>query len=221
MSKVRKQFSLTVAVFILVLGAVVFRQQFPDIEHLVEFISSLRERWFIVPAYFLLVGATCFFAPAVTVIGVSGLLWGVWPGALWAWIGCNLWTTLQFLLGRFLGGGVIDRWLKGQPKLLAIRTELQSGGALATVIIRQFPLPFIGVNLSAGMSPISLSHWMLGNAVGLIPNCLIYSALADALISTAAGVRQQAVLKALGAGAVVIAISLSARIWSSKVKSSP
>jgi uncharacterized membrane protein YdjX (TVP38/TMEM64 family) len=208
-----------VAVFILVLGAVVFRQQFPDIEHLVELISSLRERWFIVPAYFLLVGATCFFAPAVTVIGVSGLLWGVWPGALWAWLACNLWTTLQFLLGRFLGGGAIVRWLQTQPKLSAIRDELQHGGALATVIIRQFPLPFIGVNLSAGMTPISYPQWMLGNAFGLIPNCLIYTALADALISTASGVRQQAMLKALAAGAAVIAISLSARMWGLKERS--
>lgn len=218
MKKVKKRVALIVIALILAVGAVVFRHQIPDTQHLLDLVNLLRDQWFTVPAYLLFVGATCFFAPAVSVIGMAGILWGVWPGALMALIGTNLWAHLQFAIGRYFSDGAIVRFMERQPKLKVIREELDQGGVLATVLIRQFPLPFIGVNVSAGMSPIPFKKWVIGNMIGLVPNCIIYTLLADAFLSPIEGLRTQAVLKALAAGVAVISLTLLTRVFVARRK---
>jgi uncharacterized membrane protein YdjX (TVP38/TMEM64 family) len=217
-TKVHKRAALIVFLISLAVGAVVFRHQIPDTARLLDLVHQIQGHWFTLPLYFLFVGVTCFLAPAVTVIGVAGLFWGAWPGAAFAWVGTNVWCTIQFVIGRYLGDGAIEKWLKSQPRLAVIREELSEGGVLATVLIRQFPLPFIGVNMSAGMSPIPIRHFIMGNAIGLIPNCIIYTLLADALLSQVDGARSTAMLKALATGAVVISLTLLSRYVVSRSK---
>ena len=53
--------------------------------------------------------------------------------------------------------------------------------------------------------------WAMGNALGLIPNCLIYTQLAAALADGVEGARETAMYRVLAAAAGVIALGLLTR----------
>ena len=82
---------------------------------------------------------------------------------------------------------------------------------MTAVMLRQVPLPFLLVNLAGGASPMRWRDWALGNALGLIPNCLIYTQLAAALADGVEGAREAAMYRVLAAAAGAIALGLVSR----------
>ncbi|PZR16043.1 MAG: hypothetical protein DI536_07035 [Archangium gephyra] len=149
-------------------------------------------------------------APAMALMAAAGVTWGFFPGWLIVWVTANVWTHAQFLLGRWIGAHQLERWLSNKGGGFVTR-ELAQGGIIATVLVRQLPLPFIGVNLAAGATAIAWRHWIIGNAIGLLPNCLIYTSLAAALIDGAQGAKEQAALRALISGGSIITLGLFTR----------
>ena len=82
---------------------------------------------------------------------------------------------------------------------------------LATVLIRQLPLPFVGVNVAAGASPIPWPKWVAGNALGLLAPAVVYSQLAAAIADGVEGAEGQAVQRVLLTAGSLIALSLLSR----------
>lgn len=170
------------------------------------------------PVFLLLFGAgTTLFLPAVSFMLVAGVTWGLWPGWAVAWAAANLWAHLHFLVGRALGRERLLAFL-ARRGLGRVHRELEAGGVWATVILRQLPLPFVGVNVAAGASPLTWRAWALGNVLGLLPNVLVYTHLAATLADgleaqglAALGRSPQAVGRALLAAAGVVAFALVSR----------
>jgi len=161
-----------------------------------------------IPLFFLLFGVTTsLFTPAVALMVTAGVTWGFWPGWLVVWGAANLWVHAGFFVGRWIAGDSLKRWLAGRGAGWLVR-ELDQGGALTTIMVRQLPLPFPLVNLAAGASPMGWKKWALGNAIGLIPNCLIYTQLAAALVDGVDGARQTAAFRVVTAAAGVISVGL-------------
>ena len=48
--------------------------------------------------------------PAIPLMAVSGLVFGVWEGTLWSLVGAILGTTWTFWIGRATAKGAIQRW---------------------------------------------------------------------------------------------------------------
>ncbi len=164
-----------------------------------------------IPLYLLLFGATTtLFLPAVAMMVTAGVTWGFWPGWLIVWLSANLWANAHFLVGRWIAGDSLRPWLERRGAGWLVR-ELDQGGVLTTIMVRQLPLPFPLVNLSAGASPMTWRRWGLGNAIGLVPNCLIYTQLAAGLADGAAGARETAAFRVISAGVAVIGLSLVSR----------
>lgn len=164
-----------------------------------------------VPLFVVLFGAaTSLLTPAVAFMIAAGVTWGFWPGWVVVWAAANLWAHVHFLVGRWVAGDALGQWLeKSRASWLA--RELDQGGALTTIMVRQLPLPFSLVNLAAGASPLPWHKWLVGNAVGLVPNCLIYTQLAAALAEGAAGAKETVAYRVLIAGAGVVSLSLVSR----------
>jgi uncharacterized membrane protein YdjX (TVP38/TMEM64 family) len=179
-------------------------------------LAAVRESGWLVPAYFLAFGLTTLLAPAFAFFVVAGVLWGAWPGVLIGWLGANGWSNLHFFAGRWLGGDRVQRFLEAR-KLDSIREELEGGGALATMIVRQLPLPFVGVNLAAGASPMKWSRWALGNALGLIPGSTVYGWSAASIVQGAEGARTEAIVRTLFAAAAVIGLGVVSRVVQRRV----
>lgn len=182
---------------------------------LIATMRSLATSPAAVPAFFLLFGlGTSVFAPAVAFMVTAGVTWGFWPGWVFVWGAANLWANVHFVLGRWVAGDALTKWLERRGATW-LTGELESGGVFATVMIRQLPLPFVLVNLSAGASPLQWRRWVLGNALGLIPNSIIYTQLAAALADGVSGAKEAGATRALLSAAGVIALSLVSR-WLQK-----
>jgi uncharacterized membrane protein YdjX (TVP38/TMEM64 family) len=153
---------------------------------------------------------TTLFGPAVVMMIASGVTWGFWPGWLVVWVAANVWANVHFAIGRWIAGDTIRQWLDRRGARW-LTTELDQGGTLTTIMIRQVPLPYVLVNLAGGASPMPWWRWGLGNAIGLLPNCLIYTSLAAALADGAEGARREAVIRVLVSGALIIGMSLLTR----------
>jgi uncharacterized membrane protein YdjX (TVP38/TMEM64 family) len=205
---------LSMLIGLIGLGAVAGRTALGAHFEAAELISTLRELGtsaLAVPLFVLLFGvATSLFTPAVAFMISAGVTWGFWPGWAFVWLAANVWAHVHFLVGRWVAGDALKRWIerRGATWLLL---ELAHGGGLTTIMVRQLPLPFSLVNMTAGASPLPWHQWAWGNALGLIPNCLIYTQLAAALAEGAAGARETVALRVVLAAAGVISLSLVSR----------
>lgn len=198
----------------IIAGAAVGRTFFSDRFSVATLLSTLREAGsanLAVPLFLLLFGvATTFFLPAVVLMITAGVTWGFWPGWVVVWAAANVWANVHFWVGRWLAADELRPWLERKGAGWIVR-ELEQGGALTTIMVRQLPLPYPLVNLSAGASPMHWRQWVVGNAIGLIPNCLIYTQLAAGLADGVEGAREQAAFRVISAGVAVIGFSLFSR----------
>jgi uncharacterized membrane protein YdjX (TVP38/TMEM64 family) len=205
---------LILLIVLIALGAIIGRTSLGDRFEAANVIATLRElgtNGAAIPLYFLLFGvATSLFTPAVAMMVAAGVTWGFWPGWLLVWIAANMWAHAHFWVGRWIGGDELKRWLSRRGAEWLVR-ELDQGGALTTIMVRQLPLPFPLVNMAAGASPMGWKKWTVGNAIGLVPNCLIYTQLAAALADGAQGARETAAWRVITAAAGVIGLSLFTR----------
>lgn len=201
-------------IVLIVVGAAIGRTWLSSYFEVATLIAALRElgtSGAAIPLYFLIFGvATSLFTPAVALMVASGVTWGFWPGWLLGWGAANVWAHAHFLVGRWIADDALMRWFTRRGAGWLVR-ELDEGGVLTTVMVRQLPLPFPLVNLAAGASPMRWRKWALGNALGLLPNCLIYTQLAAALADGVEGAPEAAAYRVLTAGAGVIALALLSR----------
>jgi phosphatidylserine/phosphatidylglycerophosphate/cardiolipin synthase-like enzyme/uncharacterized membrane protein YdjX (TVP38/TMEM64 family) len=85
-------------------------------------------------------------------------------------------AVLTYFVGAWLGRRHMESALG--PRLNRIRGRVQRGGVLAITAIRLVPIaPFTIVNMVAGASGISFSHYIIGTALGLLPGLVMLSAL--------------------------------------------
>lgn len=206
-------FALVVAALI---GRLVLKDRFEPAV-IVAWLRSAGGSAAAIPLYLLTMGVvTSFFGPAVVMMLVAGVMWDFWQGALLVWLGANVWAHLHFLVGRWVAGDTIRRWLHARQADF-LTHELDHGGVFSTIMVRQLPLPFVLVNLAAGASPMRWSRWAVGNALGLVPNCVIYTQLAAALVAGAEGAKREVVVRVLITASLVIATSLVARLIQRKL----
>jgi uncharacterized membrane protein YdjX (TVP38/TMEM64 family) len=205
---------LLLLIVLIVAGAVIGRTSLADRLEVATLIALLRDfgsSAAAIPLYFLLfVVATSLFTPAVAMMITAGVTWGLWPGSLIVWGASNVCANVHFLVGRWVAGDELKAWLKKRGAGWLVG-ELEQGGVLTTIMIRQLPFPFLLVNLSGGASPMRWRDWAIGNAFGLIPNCIIYTQIAAALADGVEGARETAAMRVLVSAAGVFVLSLSSR----------
>ncbi|MEW5738807.1 MAG: VTT domain-containing protein [Myxococcota bacterium] len=196
-------------------AALLFRRTFGaqlEPQALVQTLRALGEEGWAVPAFVVLYGVgTTLLAPALSFVVVAGVTWGFWPGWLIAWLSTNLWANVHFLAGRWIGRDRLKHALARRGVTRVLR-ELEHGGVLAVVVLRQFPLPFVGVNVAAGASPIAWRRFALGNALGLLPGALVVTQLASSLADGVDGAREAAGLRVAVAAALVVALAVGTRL---------
>ncbi len=116
----------------------------------------------------------------LTVIG--GYLFGFVVGSLCTIISATTGATILFLVTRFLLGDIFES-LYAQ-RLPAIHKEIAHYGGWYLVALRLIPMmPFFLVNIIAGLSPVSLSTFIISTAMGIIPSTLLFSFAGQKLTS--------------------------------------
>ena len=124
-----------------------------------------------------------FFFPVAVLALAGGLLFGLWWGSVYTFIGAILNCTLMFLLARYVGREKVEMLIqrKLSPAWQQRLRDLNSGGGFALlVILRLIPaVPYNLINYAFGLTAMSYRTYIIGSAIGIIPGTLAFINIGD------------------------------------------
>ncbi|HEV7920719.1 MAG TPA: VTT domain-containing protein [Thermoanaerobaculia bacterium] len=155
-------------------------RQYMDRQHLVIAVEYLRGLWYAPILFILAYAAGCIFAvPASLFIITAGVVWGWLLGGTYSMIGGVLGATFSFLVGRFVGEGMLERFGSVGRR---VAKQVDHAGFKSLLILRLIPLfPFAVINYGAGVARVHLTDFVLATAVGLAPSNFVFAYSAHAL----------------------------------------
>jgi phosphatidylserine/phosphatidylglycerophosphate/cardiolipin synthase-like enzyme/uncharacterized membrane protein YdjX (TVP38/TMEM64 family) len=147
--------------------------------------------------------------PVTVLIAATAATFGPWLGFVYAAVGTMLSALLTYTIGAWVGRKSLRDFLG--PKLNRVRRRIARKGVLAVATIRMVPLaPFSVVNLVAGASSITLTQFILGTLIGMLPGIFMMSVLGHQISQIF--LHPDAMSLALLAGAVAAWIGISVGI---------
>ncbi|MCI0681117.1 MAG: TVP38/TMEM64 family protein [Gemmataceae bacterium] len=164
---------LVPAIYVLIFHQSEVKNAIQNINRLLQGIDPGLARLLYVLTY---VAGTVLLVPGVLMSFVGAVLFGVWEGTLYTWIGATIGATLAFLLAKALGRDFVDQLLGG--RLQALDQRLRDHGFVSLLIIRLVPLfPFNGINFGCGFTSIRWRDYVLATAIGIVPGTFVYQYL--------------------------------------------
>jgi uncharacterized membrane protein YdjX (TVP38/TMEM64 family) len=151
-------------------------------EHIRGTIGQLRDLWYGPIVLIGLYAVGCVFAvPASLFILASGVIWGWKLGGLYTMVGGVLGATATFLVGRFLGEGVLRRFGRlGR----VVEKQVDHAGFKSLLVLRLIPIfPFAVLNYGAGVAGVRLADFVFATALGLAPSNFVFAYSADSLFN--------------------------------------
>lgn len=196
-----------VVVIAAVVGALYFTpvRQYMDRAHLVIAVDYLRGLWYAPIILILAYAIGCVFAiPASLFIIASGVVWGWLLGGIYAMIGGVLGATLSFLVGRFVGEGMLDRFGAIGRR---VRKQVDNAGFKSLLVLRLIPLfPFAVLNYGAGVAGVQLSDFVFATALGLAPSNFVFAYSAHALYENTMSQGEALTRLAIVAGLLLVVV---------------
>ena len=124
-----------------------------------------------------------FFFPVAVLALAGGLLFGLWWGSVYTFIGAVLNCALMFLPARYVGRSQVQRLVeqKLSPQWQR-RLQMADGkeGFLLLIILRLIPaVPYNLINYTFGLTGISFSSYLLASAIGIIPGTFAFINIGD------------------------------------------
>lgn len=124
------------------------------------------------------------FVPALPLTLIGVVVFGLVPGALYAWLAANLGATLAFLVARHGARDVVARWARGHRHVARIDRAVRAHGWRILAVTRLLPIfPFTLQNFAYGVTSIRFATYALVTAVCSLPGtaaiALAGSAVAD------------------------------------------
>lgn len=147
------------------------------IRHYIEGFGS----WAIVMYVLLYTVNTITLIPPIAFMSLSaGAIFGPVWGTLALTLGAFCGTTATFVIARFFGGKLVDKFVKG--KAADFNAKLSKNGFIVLLPIRLLGLPpYEFVNYASGLSKISYKDYIAATMLGMSPAIIIQVLLADRL----------------------------------------
>ena len=132
-----------------------------------------RKLEFIYAAFFIV--STILFIPVTLLLTVvSGYLFGVVPGALYATASATIGGMILFLLVRYLFGQTVQKKFSRQAQRFS--DEIRECGYSYVLMLQLLPVtPTPVINLVAGLSPLSCWTFVWASFIGMLPSGFIYA----------------------------------------------
>jgi phospholipase D1/2 len=150
-------------------------------ENVIGAVAHLRGLWYAPLVLILLYAVGCIFAiPASFFILAAGAIWGWKLGGTYAMIGGVLGATLSFLVARFIGEGLLEKFGSMGQK---VKKQVAHAGFKSLLILRLIPVfPFAVLNYGSGVAGVRLRDFVLATTLGLITSNYVFAYSADALL---------------------------------------
>ena len=124
-----------------------------------------------------------FFFPVAVLALAGGLLFGLWRGALYTFLGALINCTIMFWLARTLGRERITRLMeeKLDPKWRARLAKLEGReGFTLLIVLRLIPaVPYNLINYAFGLTGMGYPAYILASALGIIPGTFAFINIGD------------------------------------------
>ena len=203
------RFSVLIA--ILILAFLVFRftplHQFLTKDRLVSLMSELRSAWW---APIALIGLYVVLSPSglpvSPLIWAGGVVFGIWWGWLYNFIGALLGASASYLMARALGRDLVLH-IVSEPLIERAESLLERHGFWTLVRVRFLPIPFAIVNYGAALAGIRWPVFAISSVIGLAPSMVIWTYFGYALFSVTVADRAEVVRNL--AIAIVLALALT------------
>ena len=155
--------------------------EYLDVRHLDALQARLVEFHSWTPVVFLLFGSLVITlgAPRSIIAILGGIVFGFFGGVMLALATALLGSIFIFLLTKWLGRPLFKQ--KVGIYLKAVEEHVQTDGFLIVVLLRQLPLTCILVNVLIGLTSISTGTFLMGSAVGLLPEAVIFALYGSSL----------------------------------------
>lgn len=109
---------------------------------------------------------------------LAGLVFGVGPGIVYGTIGITLGATAGMLVGRTLARSWVERYIQGNPTLLALDDALEKQAFTIVMLTRlAFIIPFNVLNYAYGATRVKVGTYAAATAVGMLPIVAMYAYL--------------------------------------------
>ena len=120
------------------------------------------------------IGSTVAFLPAFILTLGAGVLFGVWLGSLYVFIGATLGSIAAFLVGRYLARDWVAKKIADNDKFTAIDRAVGKEGLKIVLLTRLSPaFPFNLLNYAFGVTGVSIQDYVIGS-IGMIPGTIMF-----------------------------------------------
>jgi uncharacterized membrane protein YdjX (TVP38/TMEM64 family) len=143
------------------------------LKNALEWIESLGAIGAIAFIGIYIVATVAFLPGSILTLG-AGVVFGVWLGAIYVFIGATIGATAAFLVGRYLARNWIAKKIAGNDKFSAIDRAVGKEGLKIVFLTRLSPIfPFNLLNYALGLTGVSIKDYIIGS-LGMIPGTLMY-----------------------------------------------
>lgn len=162
-------------------------------DRMIALMAELRSAWWAPVA---LIGLYVLVSPSglpvSPLIWAGGIVFGVWWGWLYNFLGALLGASASFLLARALGRDLV---LHVASATLLERAEriLERHGFWALVRARFLPIPFSVINYGAALAGIRWPVFISATTIGLAPSMVIWTYFGYAIFSVTTANRGEVV----------------------------
>jgi len=177
--------------FLLLAGAGTFFMLFGGRSYLTFAVLAESSEWMrglagrssvVAPLCFIAIyaGLTALSVPGGAMLTISGgLLFGTWPGLLYAVFGATIGATMIFMVAR---AGFADLAVRAGPRADRLKAGLRADAFNYLLVLRLIPLfPFWLVNLAAAGVGMRLGPYVFGTFVGIIPGSFVFVSLGSGM----------------------------------------
>ena len=150
-------------------------------------IDNLKSRpaapFLLVAAFVLLCSAG---VPITPMILASGLAYGLWPGALLAYVGIVVSANVIYTFSRALGYEAVTRILGGHHKHFSKLLTKRSFWTL--VRMRYLPIPFLLVNVTMALGGVKRVPFVISTCFAFVPVAAIFTYSAASVAKAGSGI---------------------------------
>jgi len=143
----------------------------------------------------------CVGIPRLLLCTIGGMLFGFYRGLLYSLAGTIIGYYIVFSVVRWVGRAfIVSRY----PKISHFAKLIKRGGIPGVILARQIPIHGMVVNLILGLSPVRRIDFLVGTAIGLIPEAIPFTLIGK-------GVKQESIEQSIAY--IVIAVAILAGLW--------
>jgi uncharacterized membrane protein YdjX (TVP38/TMEM64 family) len=138
-----------------------------------EWIDSLGAVGAIAFILLYIIATVAFLPGSILTLG-AGVVFGIFLGSFYVFIGATLGATGAFLVGRYLARGWVAKKIEGNQKFRAIDGAVGRERLKIVLLTRLSPIfTFNLLNYAYGVTGVSLKDYFIAS-VGMIPGTIMY-----------------------------------------------